>query len=59
MFTKSLSNSSIIVNQNGITSVVSKSLNSQAYAIFIDGQKVIVLSGYEGSLLTSHLLHNC
>lgn len=59
MFTKLLSNSSIIVNQNGINSVVSKPLNSQAYEIFINGQKVIVLSGYEGSLLTSHLLHNC
>jgi hypothetical protein len=34
-------------------------LNPQAYAIFIDAQKVGVLNGYESSLLTSRLLHNC
>jgi hypothetical protein len=59
MFTKSLSNSSIIVNQNGINSIASMPLNPQAYAIFIDAQKVGVLNGYESSLLTSRLLHNC
>lgn len=47
MFTETLSNASITINQDGINSLVSKLLNPQEYEIFIDDQKVGVLNGYE------------
>ncbi len=47
MFTESLSNASITINQDGINSLASKLLNPQEYEIFIDDQKVGVLNGYQ------------
>jgi len=47
MFTESLSNSSITINQDGINSVASKLLNPQMYEIYIDDQKAGVLNGYQ------------
>lgn len=49
MLTESLSNASITVNQDGISSLVSKLLNPQEYEIYIDDQKVGVLNGYQSS----------
>jgi len=45
MITDELSTSSIIINQDGINSLVSKLFDPQEYEIFSDDQKVGVLNG--------------